>query len=130
MSETREPDVGTVAWTDLTVEDAEGVRRFYEAVVGWTSEPVDMGGYRDFNMTTPEGGRTVAGICHARGGNADLPARWLVYLVVDDLDASIERCRELGGEVVAPPRGDAASGRFCVIRDPAGAVAALFQAGA
>ena len=34
--------------------------------------------------------------------------------------------RELGGEVLVGPRGEKA--RFCVIRDPAGAVAALYEA--
>ena len=34
---------GTIAWTDLTVPDAEGLRDFYEQVVGWSSEGLSMG---------------------------------------------------------------------------------------
>lgn len=62
----------------------------------------------------------VAGICHARGSNADLPPQWLLYFVVEDLDAAVAACTERGGEVVVAPRG-LAGGRFGVIRDPAGA---------
>jgi len=118
---------GTIAWFDLTVPDAEAVRDFYSAVVGWRSEPVDMGGHHDFNMAVGGGAPPVAGICHARGVNADLPPQWLAYIVVEDLDASVGRCLELGGAVVAGPKGEGSAGRYCVIQDPAGAVVALME---
>jgi hypothetical protein len=111
---------------DLTVPDAEEVRDFYEDVVGWKSEPVSMGEYSDYNMTSPATGEPKAGVCHARGGNAGLPPVWLVYLRVADLDASMARCRERGGEVVAGPRS-MGSQRYCVIKDPAGAAVALYE---
>ena len=118
---------GSISWIDLTVDDAERLRRFYERVVGWSAAPVDMGGYADYNMTVPSTDTPAAGICHARGANAELPAQWLIYITVDDLDSSVNRCRELGGSVIAAPRSLGEHGRFCVIRDPAGAVAALFE---
>ncbi len=122
------PATGTIGWIDLTIDDAAELRDFYAAVTGWRPEPVVMGGYDDFNMVAPGTGQPAAGICHARGGNAGLPPVWMIYIVVADLDASVEACRKNGGEVVAGPRrmgGD----RYCVIRDPAGAVAALYQHG-
>lgn len=121
------PPVGTIAWTDLTVEDAEAVRAFYEEVVGWSSDGVDMGGYEDFNMIAPGTGDPVAGVCHARGSNAGMPAAWMIYVVVADLDDSMARCRELGGTVVVDANDLGSLGRYCVIRDPAGAVMALFE---
>lgn len=125
----QKPPVGTVAWTDLTVPDAEAIRDFYARVVGWIPEPVAMGEYSDFNMTVPATGEPAAGICHARGVNADLPPVWLVYLVVENLGDSLTGVRERGGEVLAGPKrmGDGSS--YAIIRDPAGAVAALFQTG-
>ena len=127
MTESETMEVGSIAWTDLTVGAAKSVRDFYQAVVGWKSSEVEMGGYSDFSMNMPGSGRTVAGICHARGPNADLPAQWLIYIIVQDLDRSVERCVELGGLVIAGPRSMGTQGRYCVIRDPAGAVAALYQ---
>lgn len=130
MADSIPPEVGAIGWTDLTVPDADGLRDFYSSVVGWTHSPVDMGGYADYCMLTPSTGRTVAGVCHARGVNAELPPVWLVYITVEDLDRSIDRCRELGGTILIGPKGMAGNDRYCVIKDPAGAVAALYQPGA
>ncbi|MBK7405020.1 MAG: VOC family protein [Phycisphaerales bacterium] len=115
---------GAISWHDLTVPDAAPIRDFYSAVVGWEAEPVDMGGYADFAMTS--GGSPVAGVCHARGANADLPAQWMMYITVADLDASLARARSLGGEIVAGPKASGTA-RYAVVRDPAGAVCALYQ---
>ena len=118
---------GEVGWFDLTVNNAEEVCEFYRAIVGWDSTSLSMGDYDDFCMALPGTDKTVAGICHARGSNANLPAQWLIYITVEDVDASAEKCVALGGKVIEGPRkvGD---GRFCVIQDPAGAVAALYAA--
>ena len=75
MADDNSNEVGSIVWTDLTTDKAAQTREFYEAVVGWTSAPVSMGDYDDFNMVAPESGRTIAGVCHARGSNADLPGR-------------------------------------------------------
>lgn len=117
---------GTFGWHDLTVEDAPAVRDFYAEVVGWKSSGVSMGDYEDFAMLTPAGD-AVGGVCHARGPNADLPATWLIYVHVDDLDASVATVDRLGGKLIARPRpvGD---DRMAVIEDPAGAVIALYEA--
>jgi len=45
---------------------------------------------------------------------------------VEDVDQSVERCLELGGRLIDGPRS-AGQSRFCVIQDPAGAVAALIS---
>ena len=119
------PPTGAIVWRDLTVADAPGVRDFYSRVVGWESAPVEMGDYSDFNMLDGDG-HAVAGICHARGGNEGLPAQWLVYIMVDDVDASAERCREQGGRVLVEPE-PTGTDRYCVIQDPAGAVCALYE---
>ena len=126
MSEPAMPAIGTIAHLDLTVPEAATLRDFYSAVLGWQAQPLDMGGYDDFVMLAADGATPVAGVCHARGENAALPPQWLVYITVADLDASIARCEERGGEVIAAPKGEGA-GRYCIIRDPAGAVMALMQ---
>ncbi len=118
------PAPGSVAWTDLTVPDAEALRDFYTRVTGWTAQPLSMGEYSDYVMVSSDG-HGVAGVCHARGSNAGLPPQWLVYIVVADVDAAAAECVALGGAIVAGPR-PMGGGRFCVIRDPAGAVCALF----
>lgn len=124
MSETTKPKPGTIGWSDLTVPNADEVRDFYAAVTGWQPQPLSMGDYSDYVMTTPDG-KGVAGVCHARGTNAGLPSQWLIYITVEDVDESIRQCEQRGGKVIAGPRELGEYGRFCVIQDPAGAVAGL-----
>jgi predicted enzyme related to lactoylglutathione lyase len=119
-------EVGKIGWIDMTVGDAPGVRDFYKAVVGWETDEIDMGGYSDYVMKMPVSGDGVAGVCHSRGSNADLPAGWLIYIVVADVEASVAACIENGGKIVVETRG-LAGGRFCVVEDPGGSIAALYQ---
>ncbi len=121
-----ESQVGKIGWIDISVDDATGLREFYQKVVGWRTESVSMGEYSDYSMIMPGSGEAVTGICHARGSNADLHGRWLIYIVVEDVDASSATCRANGDKVVVEPRG-LAGGKFCVIEDPSGATAALYQ---
>lgn len=119
-------EIGKIGWMDITVDDADGMRDFYSKVVGWQVEEVGMGDYSDYSMTMPASGEAVAGICHARGSNADLPGGWLMYIVVADVNASAQACKDNGGRIVVEPRG-LAGGQFCIIEDPSGATAALYQ---
>ena len=121
-----ENKVGDIVWVDMTVPNASGVRDFYKAVVGWDVSELDMGGYSDYCMNRADDQKTVAGICHARGVNAGLPPQWLIYIKVADLDASVAAVTAKGGQVLTGPK-PIGSSRYCVMRDPAGAVAALIQ---
>jgi predicted enzyme related to lactoylglutathione lyase len=118
--------VGKIGWIDMTVDDAGGLRDFYEKVVGWDVEETSMGDYADFTMKSPDDGDAVSGICHARGTNAEIPSGWLIYITVADVEASASACMANGGKVLVGPKG-LAGGEFCVIEDPGGAVAALYQ---
>jgi predicted enzyme related to lactoylglutathione lyase len=126
MSDGTKPPAGSIGWIDLTVKEAGTVRDFYRELAGWRAEPVDMGGYADFTMFPAEGEQPVGGICHARGTNAAMPAQWMLYITVDDADACAARCEALGGKVRVAPRDMGSHGRYCVLEDPGGAVAAFF----
>jgi predicted enzyme related to lactoylglutathione lyase len=116
---------GQVGWIDLTVDDADERRDFYQDVVGWSSQPLAMedGAWHDHVMTD-EGGNARAGVCHARGPNAGLPPVWLPYFVVDDLDARLRAATERGAELLSGPRGTPAC---AILRDPGGTGFALVE---
>lgn len=118
-----------ISWIDLTVADADGLKDFYCQVTGMEVEPVSMGDYSDYALKPP-GGDAVAGVCHARGSNADIPNAWMVYFSVSDIDAAVAEAEAAGGEVVKAPWGGESWGRMAVLRDPQGAVFALFQGAA
>ncbi len=123
MSESK---IGDVAWLDLTVDDASTVRDFYQKVVGWKVEECNMGDYSDYSMLSPIDGTAKAGVCHARGGNADLPAVWLPYFLVENVDESLAAVLAMGGKEVTPIKSMGRD-RYLVIKDPAGAACALYE---
>ena len=118
--------IGIISWVDLTVEAAEGVKDFYEKVVGWNVDPVDMGGYMDYCMNQKNTNLPMAGVCHKKGTNRDLPSQWLIYITVENLDVSIDQCTKMGGTLLTKVK-HIATGRYVVIQDPAGAVCALIE---
>lgn len=120
--------LGHIAWLDLTVPDASATGNFYGEVVGWSLQSVDLEdageSYADYNMLD-EAGNTAAGVCHARGVNAGLPAAWMIYLPVGDVAESLRRVEEEGGRVVRATRRQDGEYAFAVIQDPVGAYIAL-----
>lgn len=108
------------AWHDLTVQNAVEISDFYCKVAGWTKEGINMGDYEDFVMKDAEG-NVVAGICHARGSNAEIPPFWLPYIMVEDLDASLKSTVDAGGKILGKVRKMGPNGSYCLIEDPAGA---------
>ena len=117
---------GQIEWVDLTVDNAEEVSEFYSRVVGWEKEPVELENYHDFNMKSSVDAGPVAGVCHRKGVSKDLPAQWLLYVSVENLDQSLKSCTQLGGKILQEARF-LGEDRFAVIQDPAGAVMALYE---
>lgn len=115
---------GRLAWLDLTVPNADEVKDFYAAVVGWEPEAVSLGDYDDYNMHFA--GKPVAGICNKRDGNAHVPSQWMAYFTVNDIDESLANVTKHGGEVVSDPRGSAGN-RYAIVRDPGGAVCTIHE---
>lgn len=125
------PSVGCISWADLTVPDAETTRDFYRQVVGWSAQDVEMedtnGRYVDYTMLGDDG-NPAAGVCQARGVNADLPAVWLIYLPVDDLALSLRRVQEGGGRIITEARVNEGRSGYAVVQDPVGAYVGLVPA--
>lgn len=117
---------GRLGWLDLTVDAAPEVRDFYSRVIGWKPEGVEMDGYDDFNMLD-DTGEPVAGICHRQGMNAGIPPVWIPYFIVEDIETATKQAVRNGGEEVELRREEDGTLVLSILKDPAGAVFALFQ---
>ena len=122
MSETH----GTVLWSELMTRDVAGAKAYYEAICGWQVSAMEMpegGTYHLGNV----GGAPVAGIMDMTDmpGLEQVPAHWVTYLAVDDVDAAVARTREIGGAVHQDPFDVAGVGRIAMVADPTGAVVGL-----
>ena len=63
----------------------------------------------------------LAGLMTIPPEAAGMSPMWGGYVTVDDVQASAELARELGGKVLLEPRDIPKVGRFCVVSDPQGA---------
>ena len=109
-------------WYELTSADPAASVDFYRAVLGWGHRDAGVPG---MDYTVMSAGPTpVAGIMKAMPG---MPARWVGYVGVPDVDASARRVAELGGTVHRPPGDIPGVGRFAMVADPEGATLTLFK---
>lgn len=115
------------SWCDITTENAEALVSFYENVMGWKKEAVDMGGYNDYVMSKPDG-TPVGGICQKRGVNSAMPGGWINYFTVANLSVSLKEAEALGGQIVGDIKHHGKDS-FCIIIDPSGAPCALYEKG-
>jgi uncharacterized protein len=112
---------GQFIWFDLSAPDTGQAREFYSALFGWAIAPAgDAGNYQAW---ITDGQQPWAGIAHADTAGA---ARWLPYVVVEDLDEAAKRAVSLGATVIAGP-ADGPAGTSVTIADPGGAQLALFK---
>ena len=125
-----EKEIGKIGWIDLSVPNADELLPFYNAVVGWEHEAVPMRDgdtkYADYTVKPP-GGEVVSGICNARGYNAKMPAAWMIYVTVADVEAAARACVDGGGAIVDGPKPMGEGVQVAVLRDPAGAVFAVID---
>lgn len=120
---------GAFSWCELMTTDVEAAKRFYAELFGWTTETVThdcvegMGKveYNLIKMGETEVGGMMAWPQEAQGN----PPYWGVYVTVDDVDAAADKAQELGGSIVVPLTDIPDVGRFCVVRDPQGAVISM-----
>jgi predicted enzyme related to lactoylglutathione lyase len=115
---------GTPCWVDLGTPDVAASVAFYKALFGWEIEvgPAEMGHY---SMATLKG-QNVAAIA-----DQQTPGQvyWTTYLAADDVDATIEKARAAGGNVLVEPMDVMTFGRMAVTTDPGGAAVSFWQAG-
>jgi predicted enzyme related to lactoylglutathione lyase len=115
---------GRFVWYELLTTDAEAAASFYGRVVGWRARDASTPGV-PYTMWAA-GSADVAGlmVLPEEGRRMGAAPRWVGYVAVDDIDATAERVRQLGGSVYVPPT-DSNIGRVSVIADPQTATLAL-----
>lgn len=110
-----------VVWNELNTRGPEAAESFYGGVFGWGFEArqFENGPYTSLKA----GGDTVGGMIDITGRAPDeVPAHWLVYFAVDDVDAAVDKANGSGGGVALEPFDIAEVGRIAILKDPFGAV--------
>ncbi|HVL95916.1 MAG TPA: VOC family protein [Solirubrobacteraceae bacterium] len=114
---------GTFSWVDLATDDIDTARSFYAAVLGWEVEDAGAGG-TTYSLCRRDGDLVAA---LYEPGDRPVPPGWTSHVTVGDADATAARASELGGAVIEPPTDVPGAGRTALLRDPQGAVFAIWQ---
>jgi len=118
---------GRFIWYELTTTDMQAAKTFYAAVVGWGTRDTSMAGIPYTVFTA--GDASISGLSELPQDARNMGERpmWLGYVCVDDVDATADRIKRLGGAVHVPPQDILDVSRFSVVSDPQMATFALFK---
>ena len=124
------PCHGAFMWNELMTRDDERALDFFSKVLGWTHTDWPLGeGKAPYRiLKTPRGREQgIAGMMKMTEPEfpPQVPAHWCGYIAVDNVDKRAELVKQHGGELVHPPTDIPTIGRFCIIKDPTGAVVAF-----
>ncbi|MBI2921979.1 MAG: VOC family protein [Planctomycetes bacterium] len=121
------PKHGAFMWNELMTRDDERALTFFEKLLGWTHQDWPMGPGQAPYRIAKVGEKSVAGILKMTEPQfpAQVPTHWCGYIAVRSVDDAWQQVLELGGERIHPPSDIPEVGRFCIIKDPTGAVVAL-----
>lgn len=118
---------GTFCWIDLGTPDQDAAGEFYGALFGWTLKEDEnaeqTGGYRVAELD----GSAIGGVMKLT--QEGQPPAWSAYVCVEDVDATVAKAKEAGGQLMFEPMTVLDYGRMAFIVDPTGAALGLWQPG-
>jgi predicted enzyme related to lactoylglutathione lyase len=126
-SVTDEP--GAFCWYELTVNDTDAAKSFYNGLFGWEAGGHAHDGdtdhaYIEFTL----GKQHIAGMMKILPEWGNVPPAWTGYINVANCDETARNCSALGGKVLTAPTDiPEATGRFAILQDPQSAVIGLYQ---
>jgi uncharacterized protein len=119
---------GSFCWIELGTTDQNAAKTFYTSLFGWTFQDFPMGPDQTYSMFDL-GGRNTAGGYKLQPEllAAGVPPHWMLYVAVENADATAGKVAKLGGKVDAGPFDVYTFGRMAVLHDPTGAVFSVWQ---
>lgn len=111
---------GKFCWNELATTDVAGAKKFYGSLLGWKTKEFSKD-YTQFTIGEDMAGGLLQ--CQKPG----VPAHWVPYVMVEDVDATAKNATKLGGSVLVEAFDVPTVGRIAVLRDPQGAVIGVFK---
>src|SRR6202521_5157155 len=110
---------------ELSTTDLGKAKSFYQSLFDWQLKDEEMGGGMSYTMISVGEGTGGGMMKHPVPG---APSAWLAYVLVDDIEASTKKAKELGGTVMKDVTEVMGMGGLSVIIDPTGAALGLWKA--
>ena len=113
----------TFVHSELNTTDVAKAKGFYGSLFDWKLEeaPMDGGSYTMIKVGEGTGGGIM------KNPIPGAPSFWLTYVLVDDIHASTEKARSLGGTVMKDVMEVMGMGWLSIIVDPTGAAFGMWQ---
>jgi len=120
---------GNFCWFELVTKDQNAAKAFYSAVFGWEAQDSPMGPDAFYTMLLKDGKNIGAlyGMDNAQLERG-VPPHWNVYISTDNADEITKKAESLGGTAVMAPFDVMDVGRMSMIKDPTGAIFAVWEA--
>ena len=128
MVQIEKGSAGSFAWVELATTDAAGAKAFYSGLFGYETHDDPVGEGMVYTMLL-HGGRNAGALYEMNQAMRDMhiPPHWLLYVTVDDLEATVAKARSIGAAVPREPMDVMGIGRMAVLQDPSSAALALWQ---
>jgi predicted enzyme related to lactoylglutathione lyase len=110
---------------ELNTSDPDKAKAFYSKLFQWQLEEVP-------NPAVPTGSYTMVKVGAGTGGGIMKqipggPSGWLAYVEVEDIHATTQKAKSLGGKVMKDVTEVVGMGWLSFIQDPSGAVLGLWK---
>ena len=130
MAEFTTPKHGEICWRELTTQNVDKAKEFYQGLLGWKLEQSKVSPAMDYTEIHIDE-KAVGGMMQINeqwGADWEkIPAHWMTYIAVTDCDETVENIKANGGGVCVPPFDAPNVGRMSVVNDPSGATFSVIQ---
>jgi uncharacterized protein len=120
-----EPVPGDWNWFELYVKSPKATSDFYHETIGFDVSP-ETHSDRKSDFVLSSAGQARGGVAPLPEGD-DVKPSWLGVIRVADLDKTLAKVPELGGEVLVAPHSVEYGSRFAIILDSTGGTVGLVE---
>jgi predicted enzyme related to lactoylglutathione lyase len=118
---------GRFLWYELMTTDVDAAKAFYTAAIGWGSQPFPGAGEMPYTLfmrgEVPVGGMMAL---PEEARSAGAPPHWIPYMGTPDVNGTADRAKTLGATLLMGPVDLPVVGRIAVLKDPQGAIFAIY----
>ncbi len=121
---------GFMGWHELNTTDYQAAWKFYSELFGWkNTSTLDMGPeFGPYWMFGLDSEKAIGAMSNA-ANMMKMPAHWLYYVGVKDIDATAALIQKKGGKILNGPMEVPGGGKIAQCMDPQGGVFAVHMEG-
>jgi predicted enzyme related to lactoylglutathione lyase len=113
-------EANAFCWYEVSVNDTGKEMKFYEGLFGWGAK--ESPEYTEWTLAD----KSIGGMMKLQADWGPVPPHWMGCVMVESVEATMEKAISLGAKSVVPPMDIPDMGRYAIFSDPQGANLAIF----